>query len=115
MRKLLSLLAVLALLCAPAFAQTKISIKGKVLDETGQPVPFATIKVKGDKQGVSADGDGVFTIRVVRGAVLEVNAIGFGSAELMADGGELTFKVKHSSQALSEVIVSTAFGVKRSE
>ncbi len=115
MRKVLSLLAVLAIFYLPAFAQTKLSIKGKVLDEAGQPIAFASIKVKGERQGVSADGDGNFTIRVTKGATLEVNAIGYAATELAADAGELTFRMKRSSQSLSEVVVSTAFGVKKSE
>jgi len=37
-------------------------IKGKVLDETGRSVPFATVSVKGTKISVVADADGVFSI-----------------------------------------------------
>jgi TonB-linked SusC/RagA family outer membrane protein len=115
MRKLLSLLAVLIVLCTSAFAQNRIPVKGKVLDELGQPVSFATVRVKGEKQGVSADGDGNFSIKVPKGSVLMVNAVGYASMEMAADGGELSFKMKRTGQALSEVVVSTAFGVKKSE
>ena len=109
MRKLLSLLAVLSVLCLTATAQNRIPVKGKVLDEAGQPVPFATVRVKGDKQGVSADGDGNYTIRVTKGSVLIVNAVGYAGAESVTDGGDLSFHLKRSGQALSEVVVSTAF------
>ena len=86
MRKFLSLLAVAAVLFAsPASAQTKVPVKGRVLDELGQPVSFASVRVKGEKQGVSADADGNFTIRVVKGSVLQVNAVGFGPGEMSAD------------------------------
>jgi len=115
MRKFLSLLAVLSVLCLTASAQNRIPVKGKVLDELGQPVSFATVRVKGEKQGVSADGDGNFSIKVPKGAVLLVNAVGYASSEMVADGGELSFKMKRTGQALSEVVVSTAFGIKRSE
>src|SRR5438552_6140074 len=107
MRKLLSLLAVLMVLCTSLFAQNAIPVKGKVLDELGQPVSFATVRVKGEKQGVSADADGNFSIKVPQGSVLLVNAVGYASSEMVADGGELSFKMKRSGQALSEVVVST--------
>src|ERR1700755_49378 len=115
MRKFLSLLAVLSVLCLTVVAQTRIPVKGKVLDELGQPVSFASVRVKGEKQGVSADADGNFTIRVSKGAVLQVNAVGYGTNEMVADGGDLSFHMKRNSQSLSEVVVSTAFGVKKSE
>ena len=44
-----------------------------------------------------------------------VNAVGYVSMDMVADGGDLLFRVKRSGQALSEVVVSTAFGIKRSE
>jgi len=115
MRKLLSLLAVLSMLYVTAFAQTRVPVKGKVLDELGQPVSFASVRIKGEKQGVSADADGNFTIKVAKGAVLQVNAVGYAGSEMVADGGDLSFRLKRTSQSLSEVVVSTAFGVKKSE
>jgi TonB-linked SusC/RagA family outer membrane protein len=116
MRKFLPLLAVLVVLCASTVsAQTKIPVKGKVLDELGQPVSFASIRVKGEKQGVSADADGNFTIRVIKGALIQVNAVGFGGTELVAEGSDLSFRLRRTNQSLSEVVVSTAFGVKKSE
>src|ERR1700744_2144979 len=114
MRKFLSLLAVLSVLCLTVTAQTRVPVKGKVLDELGQPVSFASIRVKGEKQGVSADADGNFTIKVPKGAVLTANAVGFVTGDLSSDG-DLSFRLKRTSQALSEVVVSTAFGIKKSE
>jgi TonB-linked SusC/RagA family outer membrane protein len=115
MRKFLSLLAVLVVSYTSASAQTKTPFKGKVLDELGQPVSFASIRVKGEKQGVSADADGNFTIRTAKGAILQVNAVGYAAGEIAADGADLTFRLKRTGQSLSEVVVSTAFGVKKSE
>ena len=115
MRKILSLLAVLVVLCTSASAQTKIPVKGRVLDELGQPVSFATIRIKGEKQGVSADADGNFTIRVIKGSTLQVNAVGYSASEMAADGTDLSIRLKRTSQSLSEVVVSTAFGVRKSE
>ncbi|MCG7859823.1 carboxypeptidase-like regulatory domain-containing protein, partial [Flavihumibacter sediminis] len=71
MRKILSLLVVGSLCCSLAFGQTR-PVTGKIVDDKGNPVPYATVKVKGSTTGVSADVNGVFTIRVKTGDVLEV-------------------------------------------
>jgi len=38
-------------------------VNGKVKDVNGSPVPFASIRVKGESSGVAADANGVFTIK----------------------------------------------------
>ena len=40
-----------------AFAQSRV-VSGKVTDKDGNPVPFASVKVKGSKTGLSADATG---------------------------------------------------------
>lgn len=114
MRKLLSLFAVLVTLYSSTYAQTHVLVKGRVLDDLGQPVSFATVRIKGDKAGVSADADGNFSIRVPKGAVLSINAVGFAGVEQSSDG-DLNLHLKRLNQAMAEVVVSTAFGVRKSE
>jgi len=114
MRKLLSLFAVLIMLCSSALAQTHVLVKGRVLDDLGQPVSFASIRIKGEKSGVSADADGNFSIKVPKGAILIVNAVGFVGTEQSADG-DLNLHLRRANAAMAEVVVSTAFGVKKSE
>ena len=38
------------------------SITGKVLDETNQPLPGASVKIKGETRGTSTDINGVFRL-----------------------------------------------------
>ena len=40
-----------------AFSQVKKTITGYVKDNSGNPIPGATIKVVGTKKGVASDGD----------------------------------------------------------
>jgi hypothetical protein len=61
MRKIASLLPVLMLLCTLVFGQTR-SVSGVVTDKKGNPVPFATIQVKGTNAGLAADATGKFTL-----------------------------------------------------
>ncbi|WP_431215246.1 carboxypeptidase-like regulatory domain-containing protein [Puia sp. P3] len=66
MRKLLTLSLALVFCASTVLAQTR-SITGKVTDEKGEPIPFASILIKGHRQGVSADQNGNFLTRGQRG------------------------------------------------
>jgi TonB-linked SusC/RagA family outer membrane protein len=112
MRKFLTLFAVLVLSCVLAFAQTKV-VTGKVTDQQGQPVPFASIRVKGTKQGVSADADGNYTIKVKPGDVLMVSGTGLTQKEIsVGEGTALNIEVSRQTSNLTEVVV-TSLGVQR--
>ncbi|HVS96482.1 MAG TPA: SusC/RagA family TonB-linked outer membrane protein [Puia sp.] len=111
MRKCLSL-TVFLLAAALAFGQVK-TITGKVVDQQGQPVPFATVKIKGSKSGSSADADGNFSIKAKDGDVLVITGTGFNASEAtVAGSGPLSIKVTRKENSLSEVVV-TALGVQR--
>lgn len=53
------------------------SIMGNITDEDGNPVPFASVIIKGTKQGASADANGRYTIKAKITDVLQVSAVGF--------------------------------------
>ena len=63
MRKIVSLLAVLVMFYASAFAQTH-SVSGTVRDEKGNVIPFATITETGTKNATQADANGAFSIKI---------------------------------------------------
>jgi azurin len=54
-------------------------VTGKVTDENGNPVPFASIDIKGGLSGVSADVQGNYKIKAKPGDVLTASAAGFES------------------------------------
>lgn len=89
----------------------KTTVRGKVTDTNGVGVPSATVKEKGTKNAVSADGEGNFIISVSPNAVLQFTATGFGMVELPAEKAA-SVKMKEAVDNLSEVVV-TALGVKR--
>jgi hypothetical protein len=55
------LLCALLVASSIAFAQTG-SISGKIVDETNQPMPSATVLVKGMQKSTSADVNGNFKL-----------------------------------------------------
>jgi TonB-linked SusC/RagA family outer membrane protein len=114
MRRFLTLFTMLMLCGALAFAQNRV-VSGRVADENGNPVPFASVKVKGSKSGVSADANGQYTIRVKDGDILEITSSGFKSREVNVGTQTVinTAMEKGSANTLQEVVVTGAFNVKR--
>jgi TonB-linked SusC/RagA family outer membrane protein len=112
MRKLLSLIAMLVLFTALASAQNR-TITGQVKDENGKPVPFATVQVKGDLTGVSADAQGNFKISAQTKDVLVITAVNFSSKEFSVPAsGPVTASLESIAKTETEVIV-TAQGIRR--
>ena len=116
MRRFLSLFTVLMLCGVFAFAQSRV-VSGKVTDENGNAVAFASVKIKGSKGGVSADGNGAYTIKVKDGDVLEISGAGFKARDVNI--GTLTFVntslEKAASNVIAEVVITSAFNTKRTQ
>ena len=62
MQKLLALLTACLLLSGQLLAQKNIT--GKVIDEKGNPIPNASVIVKGTSEGTSTLADGTFSLSV---------------------------------------------------
>ncbi|MGQ1785535.1 SusC/RagA family TonB-linked outer membrane protein [Saccharicrinis sp. GN24d3] len=86
-----------------------ITIKGKVTDEKGKPLPFVNIYIKGDTKGVITDKDGKYAIEVEekQGMVLVASFIGFVSREFEVSGRtEINLMLKGDIADLDEVVVT---------
>ena len=91
--------------------QQQVRITGIVVDAQGQPVPGASVIVKGTATGTMTETDGKFTISVRPGAVLEVSCIGYATVEVAAANG-MSITLKEDNEFLEESVV-TALGIKR--
>jgi TonB-dependent SusC/RagA subfamily outer membrane receptor len=111
MRKIASLLSVLMLLCTLAFGQSR-TITGTVNDETGNPIPFATITETGTRNATTATAEGSFSISVKPGSTLTVSSTGFQGQTITPDGNSVNFKLIRTGGQLTEVVV-TALGQTR--
>ena len=93
-------------------AQSSGQIGGQVIDENGDPVIGAQVKVKGAKQGTVTDANGHFTLPdAKRGDIIVINYLGMDSQTMKAAPG---MKVSMQSQdhQLDEVLV-VAFGQQK--
>lgn len=111
MRKILSILSLVLFTSVVAWSQTKVS--GTVKDQNGDPVPFATVNVKGTNNSVAADANAGFTINAKDGDVLTVSAVGLQTIEVTVSGSSVTVTMNRTSTAISDVVVTTALGVQR--
>jgi TonB-dependent starch-binding outer membrane protein SusC len=112
----------LAILCGVALTSTAYAqntIKGTVLDGDGQPVPGATVVVKGTSEFVISDATGAFTVTSKRELPfsLLISSIGFKQQELQIyevtdEPAEVTLQIDN---VLDEVVVVGYGTQKRSD
>ena len=112
MRKFLTLFVLLMLCGVLAFAQTR-TITGTVKDDSGAPVPFATVTETGTKNGTTSDVNGNFTIRMKGNGNLTFSATGFTPATAEAVGKSVTVSLKRNMNQLTTVVITTALGIQR--
>jgi len=95
--------------------QKVVSISGKVVDETGEPVVGASIIIKGTTNGTITNIDGVYTLEANTTQILVISFIGYDDQEIVV-GSDSSFDVTlvPSNVGLNEVVV-TALGIKREE
>ncbi|WP_236675891.1 SusC/RagA family TonB-linked outer membrane protein [Chryseolinea lacunae] len=84
-----------------------VTVNGKVVDETGEPLPGVSILEKGTANGTVSDADGVYKISVSSSsAVLVFSFVGTKSQEvLVGTQSELNITLAGDASTLSEVVV----------
>ena len=83
-----------------------IPVKGKIVDESGEPVIGATIRIEGSSLGTVSDADGRFSLSSVRkNAKLIISYIGYKTQEIVADKGYMDIVMREDTETLDEVVV----------
>jgi hypothetical protein len=112
MKRILSLFVLNLFFVSGLWAQ-QTSVNGTVTDETGLPLPGATIIVENSNRGVTTDFDGNFTINAQAGEVLIVSYVGYQSQKITIGTSNSYSVILLSGNQLEEVIVTTAYGEQR--
>jgi TonB-linked SusC/RagA family outer membrane protein len=87
-------------------AESDVTITGKVTGDGGDPIPSASITVKGTSRGTVTDYNGNFSISVPENAVLIVSAVGFNSIEVKVTNQQvINVKLEQSTKKMDEVVV----------
>jgi outer membrane cobalamin receptor len=100
---------------ASVLGQAKIT--GEVVDETNQPLPGASVVVKGTTNGTSTDFDGKFTLQAdANSGTIVISFIGFQSKEVSFSSSKTNLGVIQLAEdsSLDEIIVTaTSFAIDR--
>lgn len=107
-----------ASLAAPASSaemqQKTITVKGKVVDKSGEPVIGANILVKGTTTGAVTDMDGNYSLSVAPTASLVISYVGMKPQTISVSGRtQINVTLEDEATGLDQVVV-TALGIKRS-
>lgn len=116
MKQFLTLLLGLLMLFSGVVCANDIRVNGVVLDQhTGEPLPGATIQIKGSSTISVADADGRFKIETQPGEVLIIRFLGYVSSEIIVPFDQDLVRVMLSVDALqlSEIEVTGALGIMR--
>lgn len=105
-------------ICNKVYAATMTTqqtntIKGKVIDQNGEPVIGATVLIVGQStnSGTVTDFDGNFMIAAKAGQKLKITYLGYETATVVARNG-VTVTLKESATTLKDVEV-VAYGVQK--
>lgn len=102
---------------SPVILQNKgeMTINGKVIDETGSPLPGVNIIVVGSTRGVATDLDGSYSIVVAPTDKLSFSFLGMEDQIVAVNGKkELNITMKEKTDELEEVTI-VAFGKQKKE
>jgi hypothetical protein len=112
MKHTLTLLSFLLLVCIGISANAG-TLKGRITDENGDGLPFATVFEKGTTNGTSANGDGYFSLEIADGnRSVTAQYIGYlpttKTVNVATDKGIVNFKLSPQTMNLGEVTVKAS-------
>lgn len=94
--------------------QPSNKLQGKVVDEKGEPLIGASVKIKGTNVGAVTDTNGYFQLpqNVSDSAKLIAGYLGYENREVNIAGKSVSIQLQPDQRALSEVVV-VGYGAKR--
>lgn len=113
--KRLLLLSLLFALSYALPAQTR-QFKGKVTDDSNQPLAGVTVMIKGSQTGTQTDAAGNFTITVTAAGkvTLVLSFTGYKEASITTDGNApVTVKMEKGTSSLDDVVVIGYQSIRR--
>jgi TonB-linked SusC/RagA family outer membrane protein len=93
----------------------QLTVRGKILDESGFPFPGVNVVIKGTTNGTVTNSDGVYMLNVPADATtLIFSFVGYATQEIAINGqSTIDVSMKTDLKALDEVVV-TALGIEKS-
>lgn len=84
-----------------------IKVRGQVIDEQGEPMPGATVKIKGGPGGTVTDLDGNFQLEVPGNTILLISYVGFKEREVAVRNRAIieSIQLQADNKMLDQVVV----------
>lgn len=87
-------------------ADSVVTIKGKVMDESGVPMPGVSVRIQNTTKGVYTDVDGAFTLTANRGQVVIFSSIGAVQQEVVVGKATvINVILKGDNRKLDDVVI----------
>jgi hypothetical protein len=82
-------------------------VLGKIQTEDGEPLPYASVMIKGTRNGVAADAEGKYQLKIKGKTILTIASAGYNSKEIIVLENEksITTVLQKSSRLLEGEIV----------
>ncbi|WP_368122289.1 SusC/RagA family TonB-linked outer membrane protein [Bacteroides thetaiotaomicron] len=94
-------------------SQTSKTVKGKIVDENGEPLIGVNVAVDGTTTGTITDFDGNFSMSAFANSTLKVSYIGYATQLVTVSEKDFySITMRPDNEVLDEVVV-TALGIKR--
>ena len=86
--------------------QNNMLIRGKILDQLGQPLPGANVLIEGTSKGVISDSEGYYVIEANKGDVLVFSFIGFQEQRVTVGNNQaIDITLVEETTVLDEAVV----------
>lgn len=116
MKKFRLFLTCLALVFSGVMSAQNIQVTGTVKDAaTGEPIPYASVQVKGTRTGINTAENGTFSLSAPANGTLVISFIGYKTQEvLIQNRSSINIDLASDAVALDNVIV-VAYGTAKKE
>ena len=102
--------------CLSLSALAQGTVKGTVVDENGEPVVGATVRVNGTQTGTITDLNGAFSVAAGSQATLSISYVGFEPQQVRVAGRQqVNVVLKEDSETLKDVVVVGYGTMKKSD
>ena len=105
LKKLILIFSFIMVLPTSFMAQT---IKGKIVDGSGEALPYMNVVEKGTTSGTTTNDNGEFSLNVKKlPTSLVISALGFETKEIkVSNNSFLTITINEANEALNEVVIT---------
>lgn len=89
------------------------TVKGRVTNDTGEPVPKASVQIKGTSSGTTTNDNGEFQIAVPANGTIVISAVDFTAQEIkVGNRTTLDISLKAADKSLENIVV-IGYGTQR--